>query len=316
MALRLFSAVLVFSMLTVASGTTFANCPGTLSPDEPQDVRTLTSYGVACFQAGDYARAYVLYRQAYDESESPLLLAALGRSLHEVGLYSIARRHYERFLRKAGEGESEAVQKIRRRLQQLDSADDATTSELKLGSTPGGADAYIQLDNGAWVPLGRTPLQVEVRPGRWTLRLDKEGYIRQERPVTLKAGTVRREQISLISVTSEFRRRGRAIKRAGLFTTLASLPMYATAGLFWGLAEGDTNQTPVPLVDQERAQRRRGVAIGLTSAGSAALASGLILWFRGNALARSSDSTTESSTRSLRIRPHLSPANAGVQLNW
>jgi tetratricopeptide (TPR) repeat protein len=308
MALRLFSAVLIFSMLTVASGAVFANCPGTLSPDEPQDVRTLTSYGVACFESGDYARAYVLYRQAYEKSESPLLLAALGRSLHEVGLYSLARRHYERFLRKVGEGESEAVQKIRRRLQQLDSADEATTSELKLGSTPGGADAYIQLENGAWVPLGRTPLQVEVRPGAWTLRLDKEGYIRQERPLTLQAGTTRREQISLISVTSEFRRRGRAIKRAGLFTTLASLPMYATAGTLWGLSESESAPNS--------AQRRRGVAIGLTSAGTAALASGLILWFRGNALAHTSDSTTESSTRSLRIRPQLSPANAGVQLNW
>lgn len=292
-------------------------CPGTLAPDEPQDPRTLTSYGVACFEAGDYARAYVLYRKAYEQSESPFLLAALGRSLHEVGLYSLARRHYERFLRQANEDANGAVRKIRTRIEQLDSLSDDEASELEIGSIPDAADAFIRLNNGAWVPLGETPLKISVRPQKWTVRIEKEGYIRQQRPLTLRAGTTRREQIPLISVTSEFRRRGRAIKRAGLFTTLASIPLYATAGLFWGLAENDLNrETFASTRFEDRGHRRRGAAIGLVSAGTAGLAAGLILWLRGDALASSSKPTSSDTKTSLRIRPRLSPTRAGVEFTW
>jgi tetratricopeptide (TPR) repeat protein len=294
-----------------------ARCPGTLAPDEPQDPRKLTSYGVACFEAGDYARAYVLYRKAYEHSESPFLVAALGRSLHEVGLYSLARRHYERFLRQASEDATGAVRKIRTRIEQLDSLSEEASSELKLGSIPDGADAFILLNNGAWVPLGETPLKISVRPQPWTVRIEKEGYIRQQRPLKMRAGATRREQIPMIRVTSEFRRRGRAIKRAGLFTTLASIPLYATAGLFWGLAENDLNRETVASTRFEnRGHRRRGAAIGLVSAGTAALAAGLVLWLRGDALARSSEPTPSDTKNSLRIRPRLSPTRAGVEFTW
>ncbi|GEM_PF-3283649 len=294
-----------------------ARCPGTLAPDEPQDPRTLTSYGVACFEAGDYARAYVLYRKAYEQSESPFLLAALGRSLHEVGLYSLARRHYERFLRQASEDENGAVRKIRTRVEQLDSLSDDEASDLEVGSIPGGADAYIRLNNGAWVPIGETPLKISVRPQQWTVRIEKEGYIRQQRPLKMRPGATRREQIPLIRVTSEFRRRGRAIKRAGLFTTLASIPLYATAGLFWGLAENDLNREAVASTRFEnRGRRRRGAAIGLVSAGTAGLAAGLVLWLRGDALTRTSEPTPTDTKTSLRIRPRLSPTRAGVEFTW
>lgn len=326
-------------------------CVDFVKPEDRQEPKRLTLLGVRCFRAGDYARAYTLYSRAYDISRSALLQAALGRSLHELGVFHAARGYYQTFL-EAEDTSSAGATKIRGRLDQLDEDAAANGTALDVTSYPAGATVHLELPNGDWMEAGRTPARMTLRAGDWKLKFTHPDHRTATRDITLSAdnaaagsdpedtanaaNATRKIQVELVSLRSEFDISARKWKRAGLITGLSSIPVLAGAGVFFGLtadnfAEADDYIQDLQVASKpedyepaaaalDRGHRNQRIAIGLAGAGGAALITGAILWIRGKAM-EDGGNTAETTADTEKdgkatVRPLLGPARAGVRVRW
>ena len=55
-------------------------CPRHAPPEAASDAKRLTLLGVSCFKAEEFAQAYTYYHRAFEQEESDLPRAAMGRS--------------------------------------------------------------------------------------------------------------------------------------------------------------------------------------------------------------------------------------------
>jgi len=295
-----------------------AECPSTaLGTDRAP--KQLTLLGVSCFRNGQYARAYSFYSRAYELQRSDLLRAAMGRSLHELGLYGPARAYYRSFL--DGRSTDESTRKIERRLEQLSRDIESDGVTARLTSFPTGAEVHLEVPNGDWVEIGRTPAEVSLASGTYRFKFDRPGARRTTRTATLEDPSTPVEvDAELYPVDSEFDVQGRKLKRAGIYTMLASIPVLTTGGILFGLsadkfaeAEDFTFDADFVPAEQNRiletAHDFRQWGIGVTAVGTGALITGAVLFFRGRALEVEA-SSGESSTR---VQPVLSPRTVGIR---
>ncbi|MFB6351194.1 MAG: tol-pal system YbgF family protein, partial [Bradymonadaceae bacterium] len=131
----------------VSDDTSDEQCPKNLPPEEASDAKQLTLLGVSCFKVEQFAQAYTYYHRAYQIEQSDALRAAMGRSLHELGVYELAKFYYEDFL-EGQSSDSGSVQKIRNRLGQLNDDIDGKGVRTKLQSLPPNATVHLQISNG------------------------------------------------------------------------------------------------------------------------------------------------------------------------
>lgn len=284
----------------------------------PSDADRLTLFGVACFKNEKFAQAYTHYRRAYEIEPSDLLRAAMGRSLHELGIYDVAEHHYSSFL----EGtEGPRAKKIQQRRDQLRRDIETSAAKVDLRSFPQNATVATRLPDGGWVDVGQTPTRVALAPGRYRFKFKRAGYRnrtlerdvpRSDEPTAVEADLYHRD--ALFDTTAH------ELKKTGFITVLSSIPFLAGGAVFFAVtkdkfdeAEDYTFRADYTPADQNRlvaqGHRNQRIAIGLTGIGGATLLTGTILFLRGTAL----QPREESGRSPAALRAVISPRFVGIR---
>jgi hypothetical protein len=201
-------------------------CVTAVAPADASNALRLSRFGLACFEAGRFDWALTHYLAAYSVHPNPDLRAAIGRSLHELGLYGPARQEYQAFL--DAEGDSPAADRIRRRVEELSvaSADDGGT--LHVTSAPAQSRTVLILDNGYWLDLGATPVEVTLREGTYELVVDSPEHHPASTVATVQPGRRETLQADLIHEAATFHATSRRWRQAGVWTMASSVPIAAT----------------------------------------------------------------------------------------
>ncbi len=206
-------------------------CPtGLITQETSRDTLELTMLGVACFERGEFGQALAFYRRAYAQSREPLLEAAIGRSLHELGLYSSAKLYYELYLqheRVDTDGRTRITQRAKRLESQL--ADSSAT--VTIDAFPGSAQVFIQTHEGHRELLGTTPLTTQLEPKKYTITLEQALFHPETFTVNPSPGDTIEARRELVPQRATFNLTTRATRRIGTTTFLVGLPILAAGGV-------------------------------------------------------------------------------------
>lgn len=308
-------------------------CPTHLSPTEARDARELTMQGIACFKQEEFAQAYTFYFRAYQKQESDTLRAAMGRSLHELGLYTLAESYYESFLEGA-DPKADSTRKIEKRLDQLSDDIDKTAVRTKLRSFPSGATVHVQLDNGEWVEVGGTPTEIRLREGEYRFGFRRDGHQRRRVTRSLADSTTPATvDVDLYPTDSGFDATSRQWKKAGIITGLSAIPVLGAGALFFGLSADQFSEaedlTRDGVYDPARenqlvanGHRWQRWGIGFTTVGAAAAVTAGVLYWRGMTLAPAAStkdagqSDSDDTGSAMRLRPVVSPRSVGLRARF
>ncbi|RVU44750.1 PEGA domain-containing protein [Lujinxingia sediminis] len=304
-------------------------CPDYVSPDHREDARVLTLHGVSCFEAGDFERALHYYLRAYARSPGPLLRGAIGRSLHELGIYGPARQYYQDYLDSPA-ADTSGAQRIRERIEQLDAtlAEDAAALEVR--SSPPGARAHLVFESGEWFELGTTPVTARVREGRYEVALTREGYRTQRVRTRVHSNTQAVVEPTLVADAAAFDVSAASWRRGALWTLVASTPVAAagTAMLILSAQDSEAARNADTLYeDSDEAEQRRAVLLersdnlrtwgtAATVAGAAGMITGVVLYFSANRLASPGGEPGAESQAGVRVQPELGANYAGVRVRF
>lgn len=133
-------------------------------------------------KAGDYAGAYEGYKAANDLLPAPITMFKMALCQDELGKVADAISGYEAFLASTEPGSSsERATEAERRIAELKKKLPATVA---LKSDPAGAS--IEVDGAA--AQGVTPIDLELSPGRHTLRITLPGYDPAEKELDAAPG--------------------------------------------------------------------------------------------------------------------------------
>lgn len=196
-------------------------CPTYVDARDREAPEALALHGVNCFEAGQYQWALTHYRRAYDLDPDPFLLGGIGRSLHELGLYEPAMEYYQQFLDQ--EPVPSGADRIRERVEELESALETGAGTVSLRSAPPNTTAYVVLDNGEWFELGETPLATRVRAGDLQLAFRTDSYRPRHEDAGVSTDETTEVDAELVSEDSSLGVSARSRRRAGLWTGGASL---------------------------------------------------------------------------------------------
>ena len=199
-----------------------------IPPEHRDDAMALTLKGIACFEATSYAQALTYYRRAYAISPSPLLDAAIGRSMHELGMWGAARAYYQRYLSR---GDAEGRGKIEERLSELERqlAEEAAT--LSLTSSPQAARVFLLGESGHTEDLGVTPMTTRLAPGKYTILFEASGFYASQKIALLSPKEADEVDAELVPQGATFNIEARRVRRIGATTMLISAPIAIAGGV-------------------------------------------------------------------------------------
>ncbi len=301
-----------------------ASCDDYVAPEGREDSAALTLRGVACFEAHDYGRALGYYRRAYAIDRSPLLEAAIGRTMHELGLWSTARSYYERFLRsQQAQTDAENRQRIQERLDTLKKELVAQGGLVSLRAAPTQTAAYLELPNGHRESLGNTPMALRLAPGSHTLVFERRGYYPSTQRIRVREGQTQVIEAELVSQDAPFNVTGRQLKRAGAITAGVSAPLLA-AGLTLRLMGGDRLDRADDEPQADDAMRLRDRGTSMRDWGANLLAIGGVTLLVGGALIAagymqdvpSEQDKAAPKPKRVSWTPLVSPTGVGVSVQW
>ena len=311
-------------------------CPTQRPQPETTDHRTLTLHGLACFEARRYDWALTHYRAAYALNADPVLLATIGRSFQELGLYDLALTNYQAFL--ARESQTPAAERIRGRIRELEEAREDNGATIRLIASPPGHEVALVNENGDWIELGLAPAEMSLRAGTYEFVFTGEGYLPRHEKIRISSGQTRTIRTHLISEDAAFNISTRNIRRAGILTLGVSVP--ATAAGITLLALSSQTTTAALELDREfsdlsdydarrrellddAADYRRWGTIG-TGIGATGMIIGALLLSTSSSPSKknadqidpSDESFPRQAQRSLFFEPLLSPTHLGFQIRY
>lgn len=174
--------------LALSLGSAAAPCLAAPTPSAAQ----LSRDAATAFKRGEYAAALDLLRRARDQAPEPAQLFVMGRCHEQLGQLTEARAAYESYLKEQLAAEDRAL--AERRLADVTRLIALSQATLVVTRTPGNATVNI---NG--VKTGATgAVRHELKPGRYTVRIDAPGYEPYEQAVELKGGTTRELTVALV----------------------------------------------------------------------------------------------------------------------
>lgn len=200
-----------------------------VAPEGRGDALTLTMRGVACFEEERFGRALRFYRAAYALSPDPLLEAAIGRSLHELGLWSAALGYYDLYLEHE-RGDADGRARIEERRDALRAELDEYGATLALDAAPTGATIYLEAAQGYREELGAAPMSIIMRPGEYTVRAEREGFYPAQARVKLRPGEREELALELVPQGATFNLSSRSMRRVGATSMIASAPLLLGGG--------------------------------------------------------------------------------------
>ncbi len=286
-----------------------SGCSSYSPPEESQDATALSMRGVECFEANDFLRALIFYRQAYTLSKSAVLRAGIGRSLQELGQPDLARHYYEGYLKVASPS-TDGYQKIEQRLEAVRETLKTKTSPIEIRSTPGDASVFMILEGDYWEPLGNTPLKVNLLPGDHRIIVRKQDFMTREESIRVDEEPSPSEvEIDMVSQDALFNVTGREWQRRGVYFMLGSIPFIAGGTALFVLSKDrfdEAEKVALPDGDSRAEDLRntgynyRTAAIASSAVGGAALVTGLVFYFAGM-----DDGETA-------LKPYVGPKSVGL----
>ena len=304
-----------------------SDCPTYISSETHDDPQALTMHGIACFEDEQYDWALTYYRRAYGLSGDPFLLGGIGRSLHELGLYEPAMRSYEGFL--DSDEDHSGADRIRRRVDELETSMQTQGSEVSLQSTPAGATVYLVLDNGEWYQLGTAPVELKLQEGTYEFVFHRDHYMPRQIAATTTPEEPQRIDGRLVSESSGLSVSERRRRRAGVWTTTTGLGIGAAGGALLALSAHNNSAArglqeedfPSPSDYDERLQghldsahTQRTWGIVATATGATILVTGMLLYFSGSPSGVAADYTAALTPGRLQFEPLVSSDSLGFRL--
>lgn len=280
-----FTALLLAATSAYAETTTDEACTEFVAAEERDSPQRLALRGVACFEAGEYLHALRHYRRARELSASNLFDAAIGRTFQELGYHFIARRYYRDYLSgRHNDGDSQA--KIEQRLAEVEAQLAEDGSKVRVTSTPPGAAVFVVIENTHWEPLGVTPIDIEVRPGKHTFVVDQPGYLTHSTQVDVGAKQDRVIKADLVHTDTPLGTSKNKLRQTGMITMGASLPFLVVGPSLYFIGKNNRGAVEeLPRDAQEQATRNatrvQSLGIVTTVVGVAALGTGVALYFLG-----------------------------------
>lgn len=291
-------------------------CSEYVPPEERKDTKRLALRGVACFEAGNYLVALRHYRRAREFSDANLFNAALGRTFQELGYPFIAERYYRDYL--SGKIEDSASRaKIEDRLSVVEKEiDDA--ARVRFQSSPPGAVVYVVIEDTHREELGETPLDLRMQPGRHTFVVEREGYVSHTMQVDAGSKQNRVVNAELVEEGAAFDVSGRRLRRTGIITMGASVPLLAIGSSLYLIGRnkrGAVDEQPAGERADARADamRMQSGGIATTVVGIATLGTGLTLYLVG----RSADAPVDAPVKKeSSIHPYTDGRTVGLVVSF
>lgn len=266
-------------------------CDDYVTPETRRDLGTLTTRGTACFDKKLYGKALKFYRQAFAMERTPLLEAAIGRTMHELGLWSTARAYYKRYLASDVARQDPANrQRILDRLVTLQKEVRDSGTTLKLQAAPTRTYVYLELENGHRESLGATPMTLKLAPGSYKIIFEKRGYYPRIETVSLDAHDLEEVEAELVPQDATFNIEARTLRRVGTTTLAFAVPVVVAGGILTAIGANNADQAqtlidaqapgPVMPADRDalaRANTQQKWGSGLLIIGSAAIVTGAVL---------------------------------------
>lgn len=203
-------------------------CPtGLISPEISRDTLGLTMLGVACFERGEFGKALAFYRRAYERSREPLLEGAIGRSLHELGLFGSAQIYYDLYLQHE-QLDADGRARIQERSARLATQIKDSSSTVTINTFPGVANVFIETNEGHRELLGETPLTTPLEARTYTITLEQQGFHPSSFSISPSPGEHLKEDRELVPQRSTFNLTTRTTRRIGATTFIVGLPVLLT----------------------------------------------------------------------------------------
>ncbi len=289
-------------------------CSEYVPAEERQDAQRLAMRGVDCFEAGQYTVALRHYRRARTLSDANLLNAALGRTFQELGYPAIARRYYRDYLRGKIE-DSEGRAKIEARLEAVETAL-KSSSRVRIESSPPGATVFVIIDGNHWEELGDAPLDLDMRAGKHSFVIQREGYVTHTAQVDVGTKQHRIVRAELVEDGAAFAVSGQRLRRSGIIAMGASVPFLIAGPALYFVGRNQRGAVDELPVSERPDATKRAVALqnwGIVSTvvGTAALGTGLALYLVGSAANRPDDDSDPESEPSSHVLPYTDGRTAG-----
>lgn len=295
-AIALVASSLLFSATATAQAPNECGPVGAyIPPESRQDVTAMALRGLDCFRLGRFGQALALYRLAYTRGSDPLLEAAIGRSLHELGLWSAARSYYSLYLKneqRDQDGRARIEERLSELDKQLDVAATLTVNVSKSGATiligPAGQGRHRE-------DMGSSPSTSKLRPGVYEIRVEEEGYHVSVQEVELRPEQEVNVDVELIPQRAAFTLTTRQYRRAGALTMLGAAPFITIGGVVAIAGDEDS----------------RATGYAMLFAGSLALVTGGALTAIGHQRERQLEREQDAA-----FTPYVAPNEAGFTLTW
>lgn len=307
-------------------------CRDYVPPELRKNAEALTLQGVACFEAKQYGKALRHYRQAFTYAHTPFLEAAIGRSMHELGMWSAARAYYQRFLSSSTADTDPAGKRlIKKRLNALQKQLKKRGSTVSFKAHPTRTYVYLALPNGHRESLGATPMALKMAPGSYTFIFERRGYHASKEEITLDAASKHELDVELVPQNAPFNISARTYKQVGITTIACGIPILTAGGILWSIGANRVNEAETligeKMADQVSADDRALLDSGTSQAswgrglfilGSAAVITGSVLTITG--YAQESDAKNiegkKRKRRASNFTPWIGWSQAGFTYQW
>lgn len=224
---------------------------GSTSSDEEvaKQVLALIREANTAYDAEDYTTAAAKYSEAYALYPDPAILVRMGKTAEKMGKTDEAIGHYKEFVRLLPDDPTSA--ELQREITKLEKS---ATVQVTVASEPAGAQVFVGDEIAPLETL--TPATVELTPGKYSLRIEKDGFESYTEAVKVVAGqeqqvsvTLTRQMLSDVSAAN-FETEpveesdGLRLDIYGWTTLGLGVATLATSGVFYALAstaEDDVN---------------------------------------------------------------------------
>src|SRR5690554_206390 len=165
---------------------------GSVSSDEEiaKQVLSLIREANAAFDAGNYTEAANKYEQAYALYPDPSILVRLGKTAEKTGDTSKALGYYNEFVRLLPDDPTSA--ELATTIANLEKS---VAVKVAVTSEPSGASIFV--DGEVEPAESLTPAVLELTPGTYALRLEKDGFVGATESVEVVAGQAPQVSVTL-----------------------------------------------------------------------------------------------------------------------
>ncbi len=190
-------AAFLLAVVCAMPAITFAQDPNALTEEERVTLGGLFSEARQAYDSKDFETSINKLQAAYEIFPEPNILYRIAEMQEQLGKPEAADT-YERYLQANPNASNEKMVKERiARLRQPQEPETPQTARVTLETDPPGAKIYI---NDMQERRGVTPLELELDPGKYTVRLVKDGFEEGMRNLEVKAGELRTFDFTLAEI--------------------------------------------------------------------------------------------------------------------